>query len=165
MTVRAFSEFYEIVTPKHRKKLNLVIIEDQEHFIKVNNLVKNLNIQNVTHVVSRDDLNGIESEMAKAAVFVFNDNVKSFKIIPQILSYGLPIICAEMIGKLENLDYTCGRIIKHRSTEGTVIDLTAEIRMLYFDTEALKFLSKGARTKCRKEFSWGGSPATDREPV
>lgn len=145
MTVRAFSEFYESVTPKHRKKLSLVIIEDKKHFIKVNNHLKNLNIQNVSHVVSRDDFNAIESEMAKAAVFVINDNVKSFNIIPQILFYGLPIICAEMIGKLENLDYTCGRIIKHRSFEGTVIDLTAEIRMLYFDTDALKFLSEGAR--------------------
>ena len=116
-------------------------------------------------MVSRDDLNSIEAEMSKASVFVFNDNVKTYKIIPQILSYGLPIICIEMVGKVENLDYTCGRVIKHRSTEGTVIDLTAEVRMLYFDAEALKFLSKGAKTKYRKEFSWGGSPAKDRQTV
>jgi len=63
ITVRAFSEFYDAVTPKHRKKLSLVIIEDKEHFSKVNSLVKNLNIQNVTHVVSRDDLDSIEREM------------------------------------------------------------------------------------------------------
>jgi len=165
MTIRAFSEFYDSVTPKHRKKLSLVIIEDKEHFMKVNILVKNLNIQNITHVVARDDLDSIEREMSKASVFVFNDNVKTYKIIPQILSYGLPIICIEMVGKVENLDYTCGRVIRHRSTEGTVIDVTAEIKMLYFDAEALKFLSKGAKSKYRKEFSWGGTGARNRETV
>ncbi len=165
MTIRAFSEFYDTVTPKHRKKLSLVIIEEKDHFMKVNNLVKHLNIEHVTHVVSRDDLNSIEVEMTRASVFVFNDNVKTYKIIPQILSYGLPIICLEIIGKIENLDYTCGRIIKHRSTEGSVIDLTAEIRMLYFDAEALKFLQKGAKTKYRKEFSWGGSATSDKVSV
>jgi len=163
MTVRAFSEFYEAVTPKHRKKLSLVIIEDKEHFMKVNNLVKHHDIASITHVVSRDDLQGIEAEMNRGAVFVFNDNVKTYKIIPQILSYGLPVICIEMIGKVENLDYTCGRVIKYRSREGTIIDLTSEIHMLYFDAEALKFLSKGAKMKYRKEFSWGGSKAA--EPV
>jgi len=60
-----------------------------------------------------------------------------------------------MVGKVENLDYTCGRIIRHRSTEGSVLDLMDEIKMLYFDKEALKFLSKGAKAKYMKEFSWG----------
>lgn len=165
MTVRAFSQFYGDVTPKHRKKLSLVIIEDKDHFMKVNNLVKDLNIHQVTHVVSRDDLNSIEAEMNRASVFVFNDNVKTYKIIPQILSYGLPIVCIEMIGKVENLDYTCGRVLRHRSTEGTVIDLIAEIRMLYFDAEALKFLSRGAKTKYRKEFSWGKNTTSEKVEV
>lgn len=157
MTVRSFREFYENVTPKHRKKLSLVIIEDKAHFMKVNRLVKNYSIERITHVVSRDDLSGIEAEMNRSSVFIFNDSVKTYKIVPQILSYGLPIICIDLFGKVENLDYTCGRIIKHRSREATVSDLSEEIRMLYFDEEALKFLSKGAKKKYNKEFSWGDS--------
>lgn len=165
ITLRAFRDFYEDMTPKHKKKLSLVVIEDPDNFMDVNNQTKSLNIQHVTHVISRFDLKSIEIEMNKASIFIFNDSTKTYKIIPQILSYGLPIVCIDQFNKIENLDHTCGIILKFRSLESTIIDVTSVIKMLYFDKEALKVLQKGAKTKYRKEFSWGGTSSSDKVKV
>ncbi|MBT8220672.1 MAG: hypothetical protein KJP00_12655 [Bacteroidia bacterium] len=165
ITLRSFRDFYDEVTPKHKKKLNLVIIEDPDHFMDINRQTKDLGIQHVTHVISRFDLKSIEIEMGNASIFVFNDSTKTYKIIPQILSYSLPIVCIDQFNKIENLDHTCGIIVKYRSKESTTIDITEVVKMLYFDREALKVLRKGAKAKYRKEFSWGGTSSSEKVKV
>lgn len=163
IAIRSFQEFYDSVTPKHKRKLSLTIIEDSAKFMMVNEFVKGASIEKVTRVISRDDLNSIEAEMTAGSMFIFNDSVKTYKIIPQILSYGLPILCIEMLGKVENLDYTCGRIIPYSSKEGTIDSVTTEMSMLYFDAEALKLLSKGAKYKYKKDLSWGEGSRAPRK--
>ena len=154
IAVEAFAGFFEELTPKHQREVELHIIEQTDNLLYVNQKVKSLGLEYRVHITDAAIYEDIEKTMEAASIFLYGEPRMSKKLIPQILSYGVPVLCIDDKNISINLDQRCGALIEETAKPMKVYRMTQYLDMLFYDDEALKMLKKGAVAKYNQEYTW-----------
>lgn len=152
LSVRAFTDFYYQLTPKHQKRSKLIWLEGVEPS-KIKELQSIIDIPDKAIILGDTSEKSLYLEDASLMLHLCEKHSKV--IIPEAFSYGLPIISIDNSSNAEYIDNSCGMLINHKSDEYLVNEATMRLDMLYFDQEVLKFLKRGAFTLYEKKFAWG----------
>ncbi len=154
VAMEAFASFYHQVTNKHQRRLRITIIDkgdNQRHFEE---LARTLDIQQVLTIISCNQQEGVEAFYAKSATILLPTRQRLGMIIPEALSFGLPVLSLEEEHTKEHIDNSCGMLIRYQGREQSIEEFSRCLRILYFDPEALKILKKGAFNQYEKNFTW-----------
>ncbi len=154
MTIRAFSDFYHNITPKHQKRVVLHWHSKGDtdlSGIKKAIIMFEVPIRNIQFSTTEN-----RSEVMKEAKICIHPSRKYFtNVIPKSLSFGIPVITLEDFFVGDYVNQSCGITINCESNEQIINELTYYLDMLYFDNEVLKVLEKGAYDQYEKKFGWG----------
>lgn len=154
IAMEAFADFYHQVTNKHQRRLRITIIDkggNSEHFEQ---LANSLSIRQVLTVINCSQQEGVEDFYAKSSTILLPTRQKLGMIIPEALSFGIPVLSLEEEHIKENIDNSCGMLVRFKGREQSIQDFSRCLKILYFDPEALKILKKGAFSKYEKNFTW-----------
>ncbi len=150
--IRAFSDFYHDLSPKHQKRVQLNWIKNESNIDSSQELAEKyfIPVTNFQVIDNRD-----KSILNDTKLCVHPSKKYFNAIIPLALSHGIPIVTIDDYITLDYINQSCGIIIEDNSNEHTVRMITYYLDMLYFDEEVLKVLSKGAFDQYEKKFGWG----------
>lgn len=90
----------------------------------------------------------------KASVFLFPSHEGAGMVVPEAMSFGLPIVCLDNIGPGEFITPACGLKVKMVSYEQTVNDLSNCLYLLQDDNQLLMKMSQAAREHFTQHFLW-----------
>ncbi len=155
IAICTFANLYHDLTPKHQKKIKLVIIEEADEIVHLEKQIAKENLKNAVNIIHRSDMDNVEAAYENASVFLFPAMVYSHKIIPEAMSFGLPILTYENPDFKDILDYTCSMLVDKRYNYRGEDEFFNYLEMLYFDPEVRKILARGAMDKYENEMNWG----------
>ncbi len=156
ITIRSFADFYHSVTPKHQRSITMNYIDDSNsNTAYLNHLLEINDIKNQVRVLNDSTDEEKLEILHKTALLSFPSEESAGMVIPEVLSYGIPVLCMECEGLQEFIDPTCGLIVKYEGLGQSVEEFSDMLKILYFDPEVRKILKKGALRRYEKYFSWG----------
>jgi len=150
LAIKSFAQLYNNVTPKHQRRLNLVIIEEESHIPILQNQLSREPFGNAVRIISRRDIENTEIAYQSASLFLLPIKMDGYKVIPEALSFGLPILTYENPSNKTLLDNTCSMLVGRRSKDNPYEEFSRLLEMLYFDPEVRKILARGAIQKYEK---------------
>lgn len=156
IAIQAFSDLFQSLSPKHQRKSRLIIIEEENEIEITEKLLDAQNLKKSAGIIRREDIDQVKIAYTSASLFLFPVEKYAVKIIPEALSFGLPVLTYENSDLKPILDKTCSMLVDNRLRNQSVELYTNFLEILYFDPEVRKILSRGAINKYENELNWGG---------
>jgi len=91
LTIRSFATVYHKVSPKHQRRLKLVIIEEEAQIPELKRQLKKEKLGKAVEIIKRQNVEQTEAAYKNASLFLFPTLMDGYKIIPEALSFGLPV--------------------------------------------------------------------------
>ncbi len=155
LALNAFEEFYSSVTFKHQKKIKLTIVEAKENFPLLTQMLKKRDLNDVCELVEPENEQAVNNVLRQVSIMFLPTDSNISKLIPLAFEYSLPIIGVETNLTKELLDHTCSMTIEVSTDSEMQEGFSTILRMLYFDPEASKILSRGSLAKYNMDYNWG----------
>lgn len=89
-----------------------------------------------------------------ASLFLFPSHEGAGMVVPEALSFGLPVVCLNNSGPGEFIDEKCGVKVEMTSYNQVVQDLANGLNFIFNDSEVLKSMSLAARAQFLRKFTW-----------
>ncbi len=154
IAIRAFAEFYHEITPKHQKRSLLIWncrkMEERDVILKKMKIM-DVPEKNIVFMVEQNKSRYMD--MAKVCVHPSMNHFGA--VIPEVLSYGVPVITLSNFTATDYINQSCGIILEAESDVKMITEFTYYLDMLYFDDEVLKVLERGAFDQYESKFGWG----------
>jgi len=157
ITIEAFAQFYKQLPVEAQVNVQLFLIGKgpQKKFLV--EIIKKHNLP--THTIIMNDWmerTALTQYYANAKVFLFPSHEGAGMVVPEALSYGIPVLCFKNVGPGELIDQDCGIAVPY-STRTTSITHFAEILdSLYKEPAYRRDLSKNANKRFENQFTWEG---------
>lgn len=90
----------------------------------------------------------------KASAFLFPSHEGAGMVVPEALSFGLPVVCLQNEGPGEFVNHQCGITVPQQKYNKTVEGLSGALLRLFLDKNIQKKMSTGARKHYLERFSW-----------
>lgn len=90
----------------------------------------------------------------QAQVFLFPSHEGAGMVVPEALSFGLPVVCLDNCGPGSFITNRCGIKILEDDYQCTVINLAQAIKNLYKDKTLYANMRHEARVQFEKVFHW-----------
>lgn len=154
MTLRAFAKFYHNQNIHLQPALKLHLIGKGPQKEILIDLAKKLEVDQAvifTDWVQRAEL---PDHFKKSSLFLFPSHEGAGMVVPEALSFGLPVLCYDNIGPGEFINDSCGRKAAYTTYEESVDTFATYLEDLYKQPRLLNQLSKGAREQFENQFTW-----------
>lgn len=154
LTLAAFAEFYASLQDLDRRQVQLKIVGKGPLLNTLLTTITKLGLEHAVVIqewVEKDQMPGI---YGSASAFFFPSHEGAGMVIPEALSYGLPVVCFDNEGPGEFIDASCGIKIPYSSYEQSVSQFAHALSTLYRHKDTHATLSKGAVSKFDQCFKW-----------
>jgi len=155
LTIGAFADFYKKQNPTHQQNLILSLIGKGAEKNRLQKLAADLGIP--THAIEfiewmdREKLNDFFNN---SKLFLFPSHEGAGMVVPEALSFGLPIICLDNFGPGESINSTCGFKISHSDYGVTIKALSGKLELCFQESMLLNRMSIAAKTHFQNNFLW-----------
>lgn len=157
ITVNAFVKFYRALPPAQRAETQLILVGKGaqknyiEQLIRKNKLPKGL-------ILSKNwmDREALQKFYAASQIFLFPSHEGAGMVVPEALSYGLPIVCFDNVGPGELMDKSCGISIPYTNYEQSVKDFSEALNTLFLNQQRYQTFSQNAIQRFDNCFTWEG---------
>lgn len=154
LTIAAFARFYATLSEEDRKKVCLKIVGKGPLLSYLKAFMAKQGIEHAVQInewVDKDQMPHIYKE---SSVFLFPSHEGAGMVVPEALSYGLPVVCFDNEGPGEFIDTECGFKIPYSTYEQSVSQFAQALHDLYFNREHYRLLSEGAYKAFESKFKW-----------
>lgn len=152
--IKSYSQFYHSLDPEQQKfvKLTLVGKGEEENYLR--KLIKNERIEEVVEIINWVKFSDMQSIYLKSSVFLFGSHEGAGMVVPEALSYGVPIICFNNEGPGELCSEENAIKIEVRSYDQALNDFSSALNFLFNKPNELNKMSSNAREYAKSKFSW-----------
>lgn len=155
VTIKSFAEFISRVPHLSKRKCKLVLVGKGPEKQKLVNLVNQLGITD--NVVFYDWMaQSVLMDLYKSAsVFLFPSHEGAGMVVPEALSFGLPVLCFDNAGPGEFVDKSCGIKVSYDESYKGAIKCFADGLYKLMVSEITRIeLSEGAYKHFIENFQW-----------
>lgn len=154
LSILSYARFLAKLPETQKNKCELLIVGSgpEEEYYK--QLVKQENIEPYVRFISWIDRTELMQLFKNASAFVFPSHEGAGMVVPEALSFGLPVLCLDNYGPGSMVDKTCGFIVPKRNYEETLTSLADNIAALFFHPLILKKMRSNARKRFEESFHW-----------
>lgn len=154
LTIRSFAQFIDQISEKDKAlcKLTLIGTGEQKKFYQT--LISSLEMNKFIEIREWIDRKELMKIYEQSSVFLFPSHEGAGMVVPEALSFGLPVICLENEGPGEFIHHTCGFTIPQQEYNQTIDGLSNALLRLFLDEKLQKEMSIGARNHYLEKFSW-----------
>ncbi|MBR9831430.1 glycosyltransferase family 4 protein [bacterium] len=153
LTIEAFAIFYDSLTQELRDKTQLILVGNGEEKTRLKRLAKALKIDHKIKWVEWVERAEMKQIYQNASVFLFPSHEGAGMVIPEAMSYGLPIVTLDNVGPGE-LAGNAGLKVKAKEYEQTVLALAKKIKLLWKDSKTLNQYAQRSIKRFEQEFTW-----------
>ena len=154
LTLQAFAVFYHTLSEIEKANTELLIVGSGPEEKRLIKMAADLKIsENVQFIIwmERAELMKI---FKQAQVFLFPSHEGAGMVVPEALSFGLPVVCLDNCGPGSFITNQCGIKILEDDYQCTVINLSQAIKNLYKDKTLYANMRHEARVQFEKVFHW-----------
>jgi len=175
ISIEAFAQFYKQLPAAAQAKTQLVLIGKgpQKKFLV--EIIKKHNLP--THTILLKDWmerSALAQYYTNAKVFLFPSHEGAGMVVPEALSYGIPVLCFKNVGPGELIDEHCGIAIPYGTRADSITQFAKALDRLYQEPTYQKELSINASKRFKNQFTWEGkglaiqeiyTTALDKQPL
>ncbi len=154
MTIRAFARFYKKQDEVDQKYLRLILVGKGPEELSLKTLAENLQIAHAVDFINWMPKEKLNHHFANASVFLFPSHEGAGMVVPEALSFGLPVGCYDNIGPGEFIDEHCGFRIPYTSYSKSITDFSNYLQILFHEPELQRRLSRWAKIHFEQYFTW-----------
>jgi glycosyltransferase involved in cell wall biosynthesis len=155
LTIAAFAKFWNALPAYHQINVRLEVVGKGEMRNNLQQLAQQLGIQNQVDWVEWMPQAELPQHYHAASVFLFPSHEGAGMVIPEALSYSLPIVCLDNVGPGEFITPQCGIAVNpNQHYEKVVEDLAKALTQLYLQTDDYQRLAAGALSHWQANFEW-----------
>ncbi|TVQ67108.1 MAG: glycosyltransferase [Balneolaceae bacterium] len=154
LTIRSFALFVKSLPAPERAGVHLKIIGSgpEEAFLK--KITEDEGISDCVTFISWIDRSDVMKLFRTASAFLFPSHEGAGMVVPEALSFGVPVITLDNEGPGGFITPECGIAVKRGSYEDTVQQLAGSIGTLYQNPSLIQKKRKAARKHFMDYFHW-----------
>ncbi|MCS4302434.1 glycosyltransferase family 4 protein [Chryseobacterium sp. BIGb0232] len=154
LTIRSFTTFFNQLSEKDKSICKLVLVGTGEQKNFYEDLIKQNNMQNYIEIIEWIDRRELMKLYDRSSVFLFPSHEGAGMVVPEALSFGLPVVCLKNEGPGEFINHKCGFTVPQQEYSETVNGLSTALFRLFSEKNLFKEMSIGARNLYMERFSW-----------
>ena len=154
VTIQAFGHFYHQQKVEDQSRLELTLIGKGPQLNQLKKLAKELKIETAVKFIDWMTRAELDEYFQQSSVFFFPSHEGAGMVVPEALSFGLPVLCYDNIGPGEFIDDTCGRKIPYSTPRESIVTFSEILSSLFQNPELQMQLAKGAQVHFEKYFTW-----------
>jgi glycosyltransferase involved in cell wall biosynthesis len=121
---------------------------------RLRRMIRDYKVEGVVKIHLWMERSELKEYYRKASVFLFSSHEGAGMVVPEALSYGIPVISFDNIGPGEFIDTTCGIKVPYLSYQKSVDGFADGLDKLFYQPDYFKKLSDGARLHYKEHFTW-----------
>ena len=155
LAIQSFGEFYHGQNKETQKQLQLTLIGKgpQKNILK--KLVKDLDLENAVQFIDWMQRSELNNYFQSSSVFLFPSHEGAGMVVPEALSFNLPVLCYDNIGPGELISSECGIKVKYSTPRESIVTFSKHLTDLFNSEDKLNELSEGAEQHFIEKFTWG----------
>lgn len=154
ITIRAFASFYHNLDSDQQSKVKLKLVGKGEELVRMERLIQQENINDAVEIIHWVEKQEMAKIYANSSLFCFGSHEGAGMVIPEALSYGLPIVCFDNYGPGELCDKTCALKIPYGDYNISVDQFSKALQTLYTDKNKYNQFSQAAVKYANANFHW-----------
>ncbi len=154
MTIQSFAHFYHQQTEEGQSRLQLTLIGKGPEKNKLQRLAEKNGVAHAVKFIDWMTRTELDEYFQSSAVFLFPSHEGAGMVVPEALSFGLPVLCYDNIGPGEFVNSKCGMRVAYSTPEESVVRFSNNLNILFSEAEVLENLSIGAKQHFKNEFTW-----------
>ncbi len=153
-SLESFRLFREGLTKKHFNRIQLIVIEKTAFLDALSERVNHYKLTSQVKIIDVKNQDEVTQAYKNASIILLPTQKNIKKIIPEALSFGLPILTYKEQNELKIIDNSCGMLMDSWNIGNSIIQYADVLNMLYFDPDVTDILKRGAKAKYQKEFKF-----------
>lgn len=154
MTIQSFAHFYHQQTPEAQAELQLTLIGKGPQRGYMEQLVKELNVVSAVKIIDWMTRSELDEYFYQSSVFLFPSHEGAGMVVPEAMSFGVPVVCYDNIGPGEFVNAQCGFKVPYTNPRESIVTFAGYLNLLFHEKEIQQELSEGARAHFEKYFTW-----------
>lgn len=154
LSIRSFASFFHTLPNEEKKKLSLTIVGSGPEESLLKKMAEDEGVSNHVTFISWIDRADVMELFRKASAFIFPSHEGAGMVVPEALSFGVPVIALDNEGPGEFITPDCGITVPKGDYETTVRELAGGIESLYRNPVFLQSMRKAARQRFVDYFHW-----------
>ena len=154
VTLKAFYKFYMSLSSDKKKNVRLHLVGKGPLLKSIKEQIKEFRLEDAVLITEWVEKEKMKEIYAEASVFFFPSHEGAGMVVPEALSYGLPVICFDNEGPGEFIDASCGLKVLYSTYEKSIEQFAFRLDHLYHDQHFYEKLSLGALQKFKSKFDW-----------
>ena len=153
LTISAFASYYHSLKNTAQKNAQLLLVGSGEEKSRLTQLAIDLKINHKIKWIEWVDRSEMKQLYLKANAFLFPSHEGAGMVIPEAMSYGLPVITLNNFGPGE-LAGTAGLKVDAADYSTTVSLLAEKLRFISEDKAAFQVFSNASKKHFKENFTW-----------
>lgn len=154
VVIRAFAKFYAALPKSEQAKVRLRLVGKGEELERMESLVEEEGIGASVEIIHWVDKSEMDEIYKTASVFCFGSHEGAGMVVPEALSYGLPVVCFDNYGPGELCTDKCAIKVPYGTYEQSVLDFATALRTLFHDKKSYKKKANEAMAYAGENFKW-----------
>ena len=154
LTIRSFVSFYKGLTNEQKNKVKLILVGDGPELPLLEKIISEENISEAIQIIHWLERSKLTEIYCDASIFLFPSHEGAGMVVPEALSYSLPVVCLANYGPGEFVTDECGIRVEAKEYKKTIIDLADAMKKLFENTELFATMALQARKRFDEYFDW-----------
>ncbi len=152
--IRSFAKFVGSLLVDERKNMKLSLVGKGPLLNELKSLAKELEVAENIEFIEWMPRKELEKVYRLSEVFLFPSHEGAGMVVPEALSYGIPVLCFDNCGPGELIDLTCGIRVPYSKYDDTVEEFANNLNKLYKDPDLREKMSRAAYKRTTEHFDW-----------
>lgn len=153
LAIKSFTEFALSLHPSERQEVQLIIVGKGTENDRIRAWIEESEVKDLIKVIHWVPLDEIPRYYSNADVFLFPSHEGAGMVVPEALSYGLPVVCMDNPGPGE-LANGAGIRVPYSNYSETIQGLANAMEMLYHNRMLYHKFSTAASRRYQQHFGW-----------
>ena len=157
ITIDAFVQFYRQLPKADQSQVQLVLIGKGPQKKKLDIKIAEYGLpKDLILSINWMDREALINYYRASQVFFFPSHEGAGMVVPEALSYGIPVLCFDNYGPGELMNKACGISIPYTTRADSVHQFALALMKLYKDSAYQQKLAKQAIARYEDRFTWAG---------
>jgi glycosyltransferase involved in cell wall biosynthesis len=154
ITIRSFAVFYFSLPEESRSNVKLTLVGKGPEKNRLRKIAKENNVEHAIEWIEWVEKSKMAEIYQQADLFLFPSHEGAGMVIPEALSYGIPILCFKNYGPGKLTDNTCALRVRYNRYDDAINQFSSSLHNLFYNHKLRNQLSKNAFLKWEKELCW-----------
>jgi len=154
ITIEAFAKFYHRQNGLDQNRLKLTLIGKGPEKERLEKLTRILQVEEAVEFIDWMTRSELDTYFSSSSVFLFPSHEGAGMVVPEALSFGLPVLCFDNIGPGEFIDGSCGMKVGYTTPRDSIVSFSKYLQLLFKEPALQARLADGAKRHFENNFTW-----------